>query len=128
MDIFGIGPLELALILLLALIILGPKDLQKTGKMIGRGLNKIVHSDTWKTLTQTSKELRHLPNKLMREANLDELKDKLDPLQPGSRPRTDGKQSFPEWSAPVRPTKPDGMDALSQENTIATPDDKKSAE
>jgi len=128
MDIFGIGPLELALILLLALIVLGPQDLRKTGKMIGRGLNKIVHSDTWKTLTQTSRELRHLPNKLMREANLDELKDKLDPLQPGSRPRADGKPSFPEWSAPTSPSKPYGVDAPPQENTIATPDDQKTSE
>ena len=73
MEFLGIGPLELLLILLLALIILGPKDLEKTAKSIGSGLNRLVHSDTWKTMTEASRQLRTLPNKLMREANLEEF-------------------------------------------------------
>ena len=73
MEFLGIGPLELLLILLLALIILGPKDLEKTAKSIGKGLNQLVRSDTWKTVTDASRQLRTLPNKLMREANLEEF-------------------------------------------------------
>ncbi|NCP15465.1 hypothetical protein GW866_00255 [bacterium] len=73
MEILGIGPLELLFILLIALIILGPKDLSKTAKTIGKGLNQLVRSDTWKTVTEASRRLRTLPNELMREANLEEL-------------------------------------------------------
>jgi len=73
MEFLGIGPLELLLILLLALIILGPKDLEKTAKSIGSGLNRLVRSDTWKTVTEASRQLRTLPNKLMREANMEEF-------------------------------------------------------
>jgi Sec-independent protein translocase protein TatA len=73
MDIFGIGPLEVAFILILVIIIFGPKDLVKTGKSIGKSLNKFVRSDTWKTINQTTQELKNLPNRLMREAGLDEL-------------------------------------------------------
>jgi Sec-independent protein translocase protein TatA len=73
MEFLGIGPLELLLILFLALIILGPKDLEKTAKSIGSGLNRLVRSDTWKTVTEASRQLRTLPNKLMREANLEEF-------------------------------------------------------
>jgi sec-independent protein translocase protein TatB len=73
MNLFGIGPLELLLILLVALIIFGPNDIQKAGKAIGRTLNKIVRSDSWRAITQTSKELKTLPNRLMRESGLEEL-------------------------------------------------------
>lgn len=73
MDIFGIGPLEIAFILILVIIIFGPKDLMKTGKTIGKSLNKLVRSDTWRTINQTTQELKDLPNRLMREAGLDEL-------------------------------------------------------
>jgi len=73
MEILGIGPLELLFILLIALIILGPKDLEKTARTIGKGLNQLVRSDTWKTVMDASRQLRTLPNKLMREANLEEL-------------------------------------------------------
>jgi Sec-independent protein translocase protein TatA len=74
MEILGIGPMELLLILLLALIIVGPKDMQKIGKNIGQGLNKFVKSDTWKTVRQASEKMKTLPTELMREAELDELR------------------------------------------------------
>jgi Sec-independent protein translocase protein TatA len=73
MDIFGIGPMEIALILILVIIIFGPKDLMKTGKTIGKSLNKFVRSDTWRTLNQTTQELKNLPTRLMRETGLDDL-------------------------------------------------------
>lgn len=73
MNIFGIGPLEIALILVLALIIFGPKDLQKTGKMLGSALNKIVHSENWQLFNKTRRELNNLPQRLMRESGVEEL-------------------------------------------------------
>ena len=95
MEIFGIGPFEFLLIMLLALVILGPRDMQKIGKSIGVALNKLVKSDTWKTVRQASEKLKTLPNDLMREAELDELrktfKDSLhdrNRIAPPSRPVT----------------------------------------
>ena len=75
MNIFGIGPLEVLFVLLLALIVFGPKDIEKTGKAIGRSLNKLIHSESWRTVQQTGRELKNLPNRLMRESGLDELKE-----------------------------------------------------
>lgn len=76
MDILGIGPLELIFIIIIALIVLGPKDMIKAGRSIGRFLRQVVTSSTWRAVTQTSNELRTLPNKLIREAGLEEeLKD-----------------------------------------------------
>ena len=69
MEILGIGMSELIFVIIIALIVLGPKDMQKAGKTIGKWLRSIVTSDGWKFFQQTSRELRTLPNKLMREAN-----------------------------------------------------------
>jgi Sec-independent protein translocase protein TatA len=74
MEILGVGASEFVFILILALIILGPKDMQKAGKAIGKWLRNFITSDSWKVMRQTSSELRHLPNRLMREAN-EELSD-----------------------------------------------------
>jgi Sec-independent protein translocase protein TatA len=72
MDILGIGPLELIFILIIALIVLGPSDMVKAGRTIGRFLRQVVTSTTWRAVTRTSDELRTLPNKLIRDAGLEE--------------------------------------------------------
>ncbi len=71
MEILGIGAQELIFIVIIALIVLGPKDMQKAGRTIGRWLNKMIRSDGWKAFQQTSREIRNLPTTLMREANLE---------------------------------------------------------
>lgn len=75
MEILGIGPSELLFIVIIALIVLGPRDMQKAGRTLGKYLRKIVTSDGWKLFQQTSREIQTLPNRLMREAALDELKE-----------------------------------------------------
>lgn len=82
MEILGIGPSELAFIVIIALIVLGPKDMQKAGRNIGKWLRQIVTSDGWKLFQQTSREIQTLPNRLMREAALDELKETGNLLRP----------------------------------------------
>jgi sec-independent protein translocase protein TatB len=72
MDILGIGPLELIFILIIALIVLGPTDMVKAGRTIGKFLRQIVTSPTWHAVTKTSSELRNLPTKLIRDAGLEE--------------------------------------------------------
>ena len=71
MEILGVGPSELIFIIIIALIVLGPKDMQKAGKTIGQYLNKLMRSDGWKVFQKTSREIRNLPTNLMREANID---------------------------------------------------------
>jgi sec-independent protein translocase protein TatB len=72
MEILGIGPMELLLILVIALIVMGPNDMVKTGRTIGKFLRQVVKSPTWQAVQQTSRDLRYLPNKLMREAGMEE--------------------------------------------------------
>jgi sec-independent protein translocase protein TatB len=98
MEILGIGASELIFILLIAIIVLGPRDMQKAGRTIGRWLNQLVRSDGWKVFQRTSAELRNLPRNLMREANMElgdvdqeikEIHRTIDPRYP-SRPPTAG--------------------------------------
>ena len=77
MEILGIGPLELLFILLIALIILGPGDMVKAGRTLGRFLRRIITSPEWQTVQKASRELKYLPNRLMREASLEDLSKDL---------------------------------------------------
>ncbi len=113
MDIFGIGTSEILFIVIIALIILGPKDMQKAGRTIGKWLRSMVTSDGWKMFQQTSRELKTLPNRLMRDANEElggvgkELKDAANLI--GSKPYNHITPPRPLPSQPI---------------TIPTPEDK----
>jgi Sec-independent protein translocase protein TatA len=75
MELLGIGPLELLVIALIAILIFSPKDLAQGGKTVGRWINSLNRSDTWKSMRQVSQEMQNLPTRLAREAQLDELDD-----------------------------------------------------
>ena len=80
MEILGIGIPELLFIVLLILVLFGPKDMIATGKTLGRWLNQLVRSPTYKLLTKTGDELRNLPRNLMRESNLEEYTKEMQQL------------------------------------------------
>ncbi|MGA9532440.1 MAG: hypothetical protein WBR18_06960 [Anaerolineales bacterium] len=73
MEFLGVGPLELLFVLVIALIVLGPRDIAKFARTAGRLLNQLYHSEAWGALNRASREVRNLPNRLAREAQLEEL-------------------------------------------------------
>lgn len=73
MNVFGLGLEEIVFILLLVLVLFAPADIQRAGRAVGRGLNRLARSETWRLLRQTGEELRTLPGRLMKEAQLDDL-------------------------------------------------------
>lgn len=110
MEFLGIGPAELVFIVIIALIILGPRDMQKAGRTIGKWMRRIVTSDGWRLFQQTSREIQTLPNRLMREAALDELKEMqkdirepLDGLQRDLRQPFELNPRTPNQAAPGAP-------------------------
>lgn len=115
MEILGVGPSELVFIVIIALIILGPKDMQKAGRTIGKFLRDVVTSDAWKMFQQTSRELKTLPNRLMREAN-DEVNKIGNELNNATNmnPRRPNNLNAPARSQPMPATPP--------ETKIAPPD------
>lgn len=72
MEFLGRGPFELIIILLIALLVMGPQDMKKAGLTLGRTLRRLITSPTWATLQQMMREVRFLPNRLMREAGMEE--------------------------------------------------------
>lgn len=120
MEILGIGAPELIFIIIIALIVLGPKDMQKAGRTIGRWLNQLIRSDGWKVFQRTSAELRNLPRTLMRDANSEiaeverDLRNAIDPRidpaapagkNPAAAPRTTPppKREYPAAGEPPSP-------------------------
>src|SRR5258708_3237128 len=75
MELFGIGPMELVFILIIILLVVGPKDIEKFARNFGKFLNRLYKSPGYNIVRQASDELRNLPARLAREAQLDELKD-----------------------------------------------------
>jgi Sec-independent protein translocase protein TatA len=73
MELFGIGWMEVIFILVLILLIAGPKDIEKGARSFGRFLNKLYRSPSYNAVRRASTELRNLPNRLAREAQLEEL-------------------------------------------------------
>ncbi len=108
MEILGIGFSELAFILIIAIIILGPKDMQKAGRTIGRWLNQLIRSDGWKVFQKTSTEIRNLPRNLMREANMElqdvdkEIKEIRQTIDPRARPSAFTASRPPSTESPVQ--------------------------
>jgi sec-independent protein translocase protein TatB len=66
MDIFGIGILELVFILIIAMIVVGPRDLGKVGRQVGRFLNRMYKSESWRMLNEAfvSPARRHWMNSI----------------------------------------------------------------
>ena len=83
MEFLGIGPLEVLVILLIALVAVGPRDLGKAARSTGRLLNRLYRSEAWGTLTDASRNIRALPNRLAREAALEELEQTRREMQQG---------------------------------------------
>lgn len=72
MNILGIGPLELIFIIIIMILVLGPQQMVVTAKKAGALIRKIVKSPMWGTIMDTSREIRDIPTRLVREAGLEE--------------------------------------------------------
>ena len=131
MEILGIGPSELIFIVIIAIIILGPRDMQKAGRTVGRWLNQFIRSDGWKALQRASKEIRNLPTTLMREANMEEIqsmgreiRQSIDPRPqpPASSPRRSASPSNQAAASPQPQS--DSSDASSTTTNVDEPEQK----
>lgn len=72
MDILGIGFPELVLLFIIVLLVMGPEDMQKTARTIGRWLADLRRSDVWRSLVQLRRETQRALYQVEREVNLEE--------------------------------------------------------
>ena len=111
MDIFGIGLPEIVFILLLVVIIFGPKDLEKMARTIGSGLSRFFKSDTYRDL----RRIGNLPTEIARKVGLDEFRASLGPTRGSNSQSTLVEHPKPPASQDSEDLRPE------QENSIAPP-------
>lgn len=71
MEFFNIGGLELLLILVIALVALGPDRIVEVGRKLGTWLRKLNKNVLFREVVQTTDEIRNYPRKILDEAKLD---------------------------------------------------------
>ncbi|RPI22257.1 MAG: twin-arginine translocase TatA/TatE family subunit [Chloroflexota bacterium] len=121
MEFLGIGPLELFFIILIALIVLGPKDMVKAGHTLGRLMRKTILSPTWLSI---QRKIRNLPYEMMREAGLEEsdLRVDIDEAAANQQPNNPGTpppQAQPSTAEENVPS--EWLSAPEEENQIRPP-------
>jgi len=78
MNIFGIGPLEIFFVLIIGILVLGPEGMIEAGRKLGKFLRSIIKSTWWQNVRKGVSEIQYLPQRLMREAELEELNELRD--------------------------------------------------
>ncbi len=75
MNIFGIGPLEIVFVLIIGILVLGPEGMINAGRKMGKFLRSIIKSSWWQNIRKGVSEIQYLPQRLIREAELEELNE-----------------------------------------------------
>jgi Sec-independent protein translocase protein TatA len=102
MEFLGVGPLELFLILLLVVLLFNPKDIIGGARMVGKNLQKIYRSDTYRVVKQASDEIRELPSRLAKESELEDLQQIHQEIQQGLKgENSTAKEITPEREKPA---------------------------
>jgi len=78
MNIFGIGPLEIIFVLIIGILVLGPEGMIEAGSKLGKFLRSIIRSTWWQNIRKGVSEIQYLPQRLIREAELEELNELRD--------------------------------------------------
>ncbi len=105
MQIFGIGPLELLFILVIMILVLGPKGMVKAARESGKYIRKVTRSPLWAEIVGTSREMRNLPAKIIKDAG---IQDEIDELRRSTLPSLDSdtqhylKQNIGEKAADAK--------------------------
>jgi Sec-independent protein translocase protein TatA len=102
MQLFGIGPLEFLFILVLMLLVLGPKGMVKAAREAGKSIRKLTRSPLWAEIVGTSREVRNLPAKIIKEAGIEE---EVDELRRSALPPPFPQDGYP-LSSPAAPSTP----------------------
>ncbi len=74
MNVLGVGPLEILVVLTIALLVFGPQDLVALARRMGAWLRKLRRTETWQALTRTSYELQRWQQHLWEETGLADIR------------------------------------------------------
>jgi sec-independent protein translocase protein TatB len=80
MEIFNIGPFELLLILVLAVLMFGPEDIDNFAHKAGRWIYNLRKSEFWQEVVGTTKQIQEFPQQIMKEVELEETMKEINAL------------------------------------------------
>jgi hypothetical protein len=81
MEIFNIGPLELLLILILALVVFGPEGMVKFARDAAILIRRVIRPPSWRDLVSTTEEIKTIPRQLVKDADLDDSLREINQLR-----------------------------------------------
>ena len=77
MRIFNIGIREVILLLVIMLILFGPRQMQENARNLAKGIRKFVRSDTWRTFLGLVDDVNSIKDQVIRESGIQEVQDSL---------------------------------------------------
>ena len=77
MRVLNVGIREVSLLLVIMLILFGPKQMQENARNLARAIRKFVRSDTWRTFIGVVDDVNTIKDQVIRESGLQEVQDSL---------------------------------------------------
>ena len=77
MRIFNVGIREVLLLLLIMLILFGPRQMQENARKLAQGIRRFVRSDTWRAFLGLYDDVNNIKEEVIRESGIREVQDSL---------------------------------------------------
>ena len=77
MRIFNVGIREVLLLLVIMLILFGPRQLQENARNLAKAIRRFVRSDTWRTFLGLVDDVNTIKDQVIRESGIKEVQDSL---------------------------------------------------
>ena len=77
MRIFNVGIREVILLLVIMLILFGPRQLQENARNLAKAIRRFVRSDTWRTFLGLVDDVNTIKDQVIRESGIKEVQDSL---------------------------------------------------
>jgi len=77
MRIFNVGIREVILLLVIMLILFGPRQMQENARSLAKTIRRIVRSDTWRSFLGLVDDVNTIKDQVIRESGIQEVQDSL---------------------------------------------------
>ena len=77
MRIFNVGIREVLLLLVIMLILFGPRQMQENARKTAQAIRRFVRSDTWRTFLGLYDDVNAIKDQVVRESGIQEVRDSL---------------------------------------------------
>lgn len=77
MRIFNVGIREVILLLVIMLVLFGPRQMQENARKMAQGIRRFVRSDTWRTFLGLYDDVNNIKDQVIRESGIRDVQDSL---------------------------------------------------